>query len=232
MDYGASSAAGSFISTVIATRSANKIAGINAAAANYVRGKNNEVVDAENARDSVLTGLQRWRQKVYNDRVMSNAVSDQEMLTVNFNRQQDARARASFSDQIHYAEQEGAMAAKAAASGITGSVVDILNMSLHMKKGMEDTQRAEADRQMTYDEGRKETSTWFANMDKMDTSLIMDNPRQHDYGVNIALRMSPLTGIKPSDIKTMGQSASSFSFNSPAPYSLDTFYTGHGTGGD
>jgi 2-hydroxychromene-2-carboxylate isomerase len=218
-DYGAASSAGSIIAGMVGTYSANQVAGIQAGTADYIRASNNKLVAAENKRDAVLTQIARWRQSVYNSRVMENAAADQEMLTTNFARMKDARSRASFSDQINFAEQEGRMQAQAAASGVTGSVVDILNATLRMKKGIEDTNRAQTDRQLDYDEQRKEGSVWAANMDKLDQSLIFDNPRSMDFGQTVVPTRSLLSGIDAKDVKNVAQGASSFnfSFNTPAP---------------
>jgi hypothetical protein len=217
MDYGMVSSVGGVVGSIITTNAANHIAADQAKTQAYIRGKNNEVIAEENKRDAILTGIQRWRQSIYNKRVVQNAASDQEMLTTNFNRQRDARARGNFAEQVQYAEQAGRMQAQAAASGVTGSVVDVLNMTLRMKKGQEDTQYANTTAQLARDEATKEFSTYWSDMDRQDTSIIFDNPRMNDYGVSAPQQRSLISGVSLSDIKTVAQGVGSmnFSFNSP-----------------
>lgn len=222
MDLSMASSLGGVISNVIATDSANQVSRIKAGAESYIRGKNNEVVAEENKRDAVLTGFQRWKQSVYNSRVTQNAATDQDMLTTNYNRQRDVRARGSFATQVQYAEQSGRMQAQAAASGVTGSVVDVLNMTLQMKQGQQDTQFAEATRQMDYDEGQREFTTYWADMDKMDTSIILDNQRVSDPNISYTQQAPLISAVKPSDVKNIAQGLGNmnFSFNQPKPASL------------
>lgn len=235
-DYGMVSSIGSAIGGVYAANANANVARHQSEANNFIRAQNNTAIDAENRRDAVLTGIQRWKQTIYNKRVMANAASDQEMLAVNYARQRDARARGSFSDQIRSAEEAGRMQAQAAMSGVSGSVVDVLNATLAMRKGMQDTQTATAGRQADYDEMRKEGSVWLANLDKLDNTLILDNPRGHDYGFDPTPPANVLASLNVKDVKNIAQGGAEayakFSFSTPAPYSLDSFFKGTGTSGD
>lgn len=231
MDYSTASGAAGIASTVIGNHFANRVAGIQAGTANFIRGKNNEVVAANNQRDKAITGLQRWRQGVHNSRVYENAAKDQESSEVNFSRGRDARARASFSDQVRYAEEEGRMAASAAASGITGGVVDMINATSRMRKGMVDTAMAENNRLSESDHTRQLAATYWSNLDQMDYSLILDNPRGMDYGNDLPQTKSLLTGISAKDIKGVVQGAE-FSFKSSKDPLGDFIQRGNRGSGD
>lgn len=210
MDYGAVSSIGSSMASIVTNVYDRKIAGIQAEAANYVRAQNNTVIDAENKRDAVLTNTQRWKQSVTNTRVLENAGKDRETIEVNYWRQADARKRANFADQIKFAEEEGRMAAAAAVAGVSGSVVDMLNTTAKLRRGMEDTAQARAGRQFASDKERLQFSTYWAHLDEMDYSLIMDNPQIHDFGVNTPRGTSLLNGINAKDVKNIANGVSDF----------------------
>jgi hypothetical protein len=212
MDYGAISGYGQIASTMVSNYYAGKVTKIQDETANTIRGLNNATVQAENSRDAAITGIARWRQSIYNKRVMENAGKDVEALAVNHFRQKDTMARQSFAAQIGYAEQNGRMQAMAAASGVSGNVTDMLAFSMRLKQGMENTQRANAERQIDGDYSRRQREQWFANMDQIDNGLLFDKNRQQDYGFNDTQAPSLLTGIKVADIKAIAQ-GTDFKFN-------------------
>ena len=222
MDISTASSGMSIASTVVSNYYANRVAGIQADTANSIRGINNSVLAYTNARDAAITGLQRWRQTVHNSRVYENTAKDQEASEVNYARSKDARARASFSDQIRFAEEEGRMAASAAASGITGSVVDMLNATSRMRKGITDTAQAENNRLADSDHQRHLKSTYWANLDQLDYGLILDNPRSVDFRNDTAQTRSLVAGISGKDVKTFAQGVD-FSFKPTGASSLDGF---------
>lgn len=216
------SAIGSVASTMITNYFSGKIAGVQAGLANDIRALNNETLRVTNRRDAVLTGMQRWRQKVYNERVHQNAEKDKEVGAVNYWRQKDARKRASFAEQIRYAEEDGRMQASAAASGVSGSVVDMLNATTELRKGLQEQQAARTERQFDYDYGRAQFSQWWANMDQMDYSLILDNPKTLDFNVNTANAPGLLSGVSVKDVKDIAQGGYDFFFKQPDP--IGDFY--------
>jgi hypothetical protein len=223
MDISTASSGMSIASTIVGNYYANKVAGIQADTANYVRGLNNKVVTAVNTRDNAITGLQRWRQGVRNSRVYEGAAKDQEASEVNYARSKDARARASFSDQVRFAEEEGRMAASAAASGVTGSVVDMLNATSRLRKGMQDTVQSENSRLADSDHQRQLHATYWANLDQLDYSLILDNPRSVDFKTDTPATKSLLSGVSGKDVKGVAQGVD-FSFSSAkGSDSLDAF---------
>lgn len=218
-DYSAVAGWSGAIAGAMQANAANSISKKQIAGSNYIREQNNMVVAAENSRDKVLTGIQRWRQQVHNSRVVENAANDQEALAVNHFRQKDQIARADFATQIGYAEQQGRMAAQAASSGVSGGVVDMLNVSMRIKQGMENNARAQAERQLDSDYERKQMSVWWANMDQLDQSVILDNMRGADYRHDLSFSVaSPMQGLTVENLKGIAQGNYDFSFKStPTP---------------
>lgn len=214
MDYSTAASMGSAVGQMAATYFGNQANQINANAANYVRAKNNEVLTVTNARDASLTAIQRWKQSVNNTRVQQNASNDHDVIETNYWRQVDQRQRASFSDQIRSAESEGRQAAMAAVSGVSGGVVDMLNNTAKLRQGMQDVAAATADKQMAYDKNRQEFSNYWANMDQMDYSLILDNPQVMDYTKTVPQPKGMLSGVAAKDVKNIAQGVS-FMFKTP-----------------
>lgn len=219
MDFGGAYSIGSMIGQVGANYFNNKTEKLQADTANYVRDLNNKTTAKENERDAVITATQRWRQGVYNSRVYENAAKDQEVIETNFWRQRDQRQRASFSEQIRNAEEEGRMAAAAAMSGVSGSVVDMLNNTVKLRQGMENQARDEAEDQFAYDKGKLQFGTYWANLDQLDYSLIFDNPKTLDYMRTTPQPVSLLSGITGKQVARGAQALSSFnfSFSQPTP---------------
>ena len=204
------------VSSAIATYSANQVAGIQANAANVIRAGNNKVTKATNARNAVLTDTQRWAQGVRNRRVYESVGAQQEALAVNFNRARDTRTRQNFATNIRQAEESGRQAAGAAASGITGSVVDIIDMTTQLRNGMQNEARLQAENQIVGDFKRTEVRQRLALTDQLDFSVIFDNPAILDAGTNVAQTSSVFSaafaGAASSLLKT-GITENTFSFN-------------------
>jgi hypothetical protein len=170
---------------------------------------NNQTIAATNARNSELTALQRWAQDVRNSRVNEAVARTQEALTVNFNRSRDARTRANFADNLRQAEEAGRMAAGAAASGVTGSVVGVIDATRQLKNELKNTARLDLEHQLVTDEKQKEFEARWALEDQKDSSLIFDNPQGLDYAkldfrTNIAQQASTVSAAIAGAIKGGG----------------------------
>lgn len=192
----------------------NKTAEVQAKTANAIRAGNNTVLDAVNAKNAVLTGLQRWRQQVNNSRVYEAAGVNQEAMAVNFNRARDQKSRANFSGSIRDAEQLGRQQASAAASGITGSVVDVIDSTSRIRMGMERVARVRSEDQALSDYRSQESASRWATLDSLDYSIIMDNQEIMDFGKNTAVTRSPLGAAVAAGLGSSAapQALSSFSF--------------------
>jgi len=218
----------SFLTGMIEADAANDIAEIQANTANIIRQGNNSVVAAENQRNAVLTGMQRWAQETRNKRVYEGIQNNQQALAVNFNRQRDARTRSNFAQTVRNAEEQGRLAASAAASGVTGSVVDNIHMTATLRQGMEEVARRRSEQQAGFDYTTRQTQQILAGLDQLDFSPIFDNPRGLDYQVNTPqTQNSILAGLsKNNALKDIVQGGTSlFSFAEPKSDSLDAFLT-------
>ena len=176
----------SALQSMYGTSVSNSVANIKAGAENRIRDINHATVDVVNQRNAALTSLQRWAQGVRNERVYEGLGNNQAAAATNFNRMRDARTRQNFATNVQQAEASGRMQAAAAASGVTGSVVDILNQATALKVSMAETARVSAEKQMTYDYRLGERQQTFAAYDQLDTGLIFDNPELYDYSRSVA----------------------------------------------
>jgi hypothetical protein len=186
MDMSLVSGGYSAFNSVVSAYFGNQAESYKADAANQIREGNNAVLAKVNERNSAITALQRWRQGVANSRVYEAVKANQDALTANFNRARDQRARANFATNIRGAEESGRQQASAAASGITGSVVDVIDMTSRLRRGIETTATRQAEKQMTYDFDKQQLATRLATLDTLDYSVILDNQQIMDYGRNQA----------------------------------------------
>lgn len=173
------------ITSAISAQAASSIAKLQANTANQVRALNNGTVAAVNARNAQVTSLQRWAQGVRNSRVDDQIADTQEALTTNFNRSRDARTNANFSASIAQAEQAGRIQASAAASGVGGSVVDVVNMTFNLKNAVKEQARLDEERYIVVDQKQREFKAKWALEDQKDYSLIFDNLATLDYKTNL-----------------------------------------------
>jgi hypothetical protein len=215
MDMSLSAGAFSAMSSVIGAYYGNKVEEIKANAANTIRAGNNEVTAGVNARNASVTALQRWRQGVANSRVYEAVAQNQEALATNFNRARDQRTRQDFATNIRGAEESGRQQAAAAASGISGSVVDVIDMTSNLRRGMERQATVEAENQMVSDFDKQELRTRLAGLDALDFTAIYDNQQIRDTTVT-AKKSTNLLGAAISGkdtLKNISNGLASFKFN-------------------
>lgn len=177
---GGYAAMGQAASSFITAWGNSQTAKIQANSANTIRAINNGTVKVVNERNAAVSSLQRWSQTVRNSRVMEAVENNQEALAVNFNRARDARTRQNFAANIRDAEQSGRMQAAAAASGVTGSVVDVLDQTMRLKTALQTQARDETEKQIGFDYNKQELAQRLATMDQLDHTLIFDNIQLFD----------------------------------------------------
>lgn len=212
-DMSLASAGLSAVSSAIATYSANQIAKIQANASNVIREGNLKVNAATNARDAVLTATQRWAQGVRNKRVYEAVGNQQEALAVNFNRARDTRTRQNFATNIRQAEESGRQAASAAASGITGSIVDVIDMTTQLRNGIQREARVQAENQIVGDYKRTEMQQQLALTDQIDFTPIFDNPQVLGGGDVTAKTSNVFSTALTTGAVSLLKSGYSFNFN-------------------
>jgi len=153
----------------------NTVGRANAAAANQVR-------SATNRFSSARAGFERWQQGENNKRILDGAGEAIAANVQNFIRDDKVRTAANFEQSIRDAEQMGAQDAAAAASGLTGSIVDTVNVTTALRRSRVN----EAVRQMgefaRYDAGKRTGAILQAGIRGMNSSMIFDNI---DYGNNV-----------------------------------------------
>jgi hypothetical protein len=211
----AASAAYGIISDIWAAESQARVSNAQTDASRLISEGNNKVVAASNARDKVLSNTARWRQSIHNSRVFEAIGNNQEASEVNYQRQIDLRGKANFSDQIKAAEASGRAQASAAASGISGSVVDVIDSTMKMRRGIEDTSFRETNRLMASDQRRQQFASRWATMDQMDRSLILDDPQGLDFAQTAPQSFSPWSTTSVKDLMTLGSAIADFKFSTP-----------------
>lgn len=152
----------------------NTINQANAAAANLMRGANNELLASRNS-------LRRYVQNVNNQRGMEQAGSELEAATVNYRRARDGQIEDDFETQIAAAEQAGAQAAAGGASGLVGGVVDVINSTSALRQMRALQRRATSVKQADYDVTQARADNYRAALEGLDTSDIVDDI---DYSVD------------------------------------------------
>lgn len=227
MDMSLISGMYSAVSGAYSAYSANSLASAQTDNANKIRAGNNTVTGAVNERNASITALQRWRQGVANSRVYEAVASNQEAMAVNFNRVRDQKARTNFSASIRQAEESGRQQAMAAVSGVTGSVVDVIDTTSRMRRGMEQQANVQSENYMLSDFNKAEFAQRWATLDSLDYSAIFDNTQIMDLGSNTAKQTSVLgaaLGGKDT-LKNLSNGLASFNFNSTSKGgdSLDAF---------
>lgn len=203
------------------------IASAQAAASKRITAANNKATAAINSRNEVLTGIQRWQQQVRNKRVLTKVENDQESSEVNYQRQMDMRTQQGFAMNIKAAEQSGRQQAAAAASGVTGSVVDVIDGTSVLRQHIAQKAFDTTNSQLSYDHQRQQTSQRLADLDQMDYSIILDNNVLQDYTQTVQQRTSVLPGFTAKDAIALGKGLADFSFSgsSGSSDSLDAFLT-------
>lgn len=154
----------------------NRISAVNAESSNKVRVAGNAATAAKNT-------LDRWIQSVNNNKALDEGGRALEANTVNARRQGDAGMQQDFASSIRSAEQEGHAAAAAAASGIDGSVVDMVNGSTALRDSIVRQSISDARDMQAYDTARRAGIVMSQTINGMDNSIILDNL---DYNQNYA----------------------------------------------
>jgi len=218
MDAGLISAGFGMLNGAIQASGQNAVSLIQANSNNAIRGINNETRRHISARNAAITSLQRWAQSVRNSRVTESIERTQEALTTNFNRTRDAKTRQNFAVATQQAEEQGRFAASAAASGVTGSVVDVIDMTANVRNNIQNEARLQEENQTVYDQKQTEFRTRWALLDNMDYSLIFDNPEIIDASQETVRTVNPLSAgigaIGVSGLQSIASAASSL-FSSP-----------------
>lgn len=155
----------------------NRIDEANTYAKNLVRGANNELASKRGS-------LARFTQSVNNNRALENTGAAAEAATVNYRRARDSRIKDDFETQIKFAEQAGAQAAAAGASGLIGGVADIVAGTTALRKARLEQRTAEATKQGDYDAAKRNRMIHQAGWDSLDHSEIADTL---DYGKDVAV---------------------------------------------
>lgn len=154
----------------------NLINKANADASNKVRGARNELAVAKGR-------LARANQVESNRRVLAQGTRQRDAAMVNYLRVRDAAASADLEGQLQIAEQQGAAVAAQAFSGVSGSVVDMVNTSTRLRNARAIQALKQREKSMSIDAATEQANIQRATIESLDTSSIMD---ELDYNVDFA----------------------------------------------
>jgi len=233
MDYSMAGAGFQLLSSAVQGYNAASITRTQTKTSNAIRDANNRTIAAVNEKNAAGTALARWRQSVYNSRVLDKVESDQYSSEVNFQRQMDIRAKAGFSANVKAAEESGRQQAAAAFSGVTGSVVDVIDGTSRLRNDIQRQQFETTNGQLAYDHGVQQAAQGRADLDQMDFSVILDNIATSDYGKTIQPYTNPLPGLQVGSIIELGKGLANFKWDSaPSADPFASFYQGGTTSTD
>lgn len=154
----------------------NEISQVNAQAGNSVRVAKNAAVAASNT-------LARWVQSVSNNRRLDQGGDAIEANAVNYRRASDAGLTHSFSSSIRDSEQAGVQAAQAAASGVDGNVVDMINTSVALRNSIVKQGIEDSGNYADYDAAQRAGNIMHQMVGGLDNSVVLDSL---DYNVDFA----------------------------------------------
>lgn len=153
----------------------NRVGRANMEAANRVRMSNNKFSAAR-------ASFQRWSQVENNKRVLDGAGEAIAANVQNFVRQDKVRTAESFEQSIRDAEQQGAQAAAASASGLTGSLVDGVSAATALRRSRVNESVRQMGEYARYDAGKRAGTILEAGIRGLDSRLIFDGI---DYNNNV-----------------------------------------------
>ncbi|MCA3173563.1 MAG: hypothetical protein ING25_11015 [Burkholderiales bacterium] len=157
----------------------------NAYASNLIRSSNNKVAAARSS-------LARYTQSVNNNRTLENTGKAVTQNNVNYRRSRDAAMSASLEDQIAQAEQQGAQAAAAAFSGLSGGVADVVRSTTALRASRIKQRKDQALTQMDSDQAARTGALLQAGWDNLDQTDIVANI---DYGNDVPVQVQYTGGL-------------------------------------
>lgn len=173
----------------------NTVEGANAYAANLLRGAKNDLT-------AVKGRLARANQAENNARTLRAGGKAMEVHQVNYRRARDSETLSSFEDQIKFAEQAGAAVAAQAFSGVTGSVVDVVNGTTALRQARAKYAQDKRTKQVDYDAANRLADIERTTIQSMDTSSLIDDL---DYNVNLANTVQNQSGIGLGGVLEIGK---------------------------
>ena len=129
---------------------------------------------ASNIASSAQGNLARWAQSVNNQRVLEAGGKSLEVNAINFGRQMDAALSSGFSTSIGAAEVAGRAAVASGFAGISGDVVDAVNVSTRIRDRMVREQTQANYKMAEWDFRQKQATIATQTIRSMDSSYLMD----------------------------------------------------------
>ena len=197
-------------------RAQNTVNSAKTAAANLMRGANNELLSKRNS-------LARYVQNENNKRTMTQTGREAEAVLVNYRRARDAADTGDFEQQIRFSEQAGEQAAMSGASGLTGGVADIVASTSALRLSRIKQASLTATKQADWDATQRQSDILASGLGSLDQSFIIDDL---DYSLDTHVDQKPsknafgaiLQGVFSNSASTLSSAADTASgfFNTPS----------------
>lgn len=134
-------------------------------------------------------GLANWMKSVSNQRMIEAAGDQYNALGENLGRILDQAATGSLQRRIQAAEQAGALTASAAAAGVGGSTVSLINGTLRLRNAMVNEEIEKQEGQASYDLMAQRAGVMSNAYDSWDYSLVGDTANH--MGAVKPIRVAP-----------------------------------------
>ena len=158
----------------------NLISEKNANAHNRVRVSTNNFAAVKGA-------ISRFSQGQNNQRVLDAGGDALATTFMNYRRNDDQRVASNFEQTIRDAEEEGAQVSAAAASGLSGGVVDTINAATALRRSRANEETRRLGEFGSFDAGRRAASIMQQSVRGMDSSILIDGL---DYNNNVPVTLA------------------------------------------
>lgn len=156
-----------------------------------------EVIAAQNQQRLAEAGLDAYIRQLNNQRRMQAFEGEDTALVTNAVRAREAFSSGQFEQGLRFSEQQGALAARAAASGVGGASVDAVAQTLDLQQARLEQQQLEGFEQSQYDtlvQRAGLAQSAITGLDSSITRVNLDNRNPRGPGT-IASLVSGLGGI-------------------------------------
>lgn len=133
--------------------------------------------------------LANWMRSVSNQRTVEAAGDAYNAMSTNLGRTMDQAVTGSLQRRIQAAEQMGAISAQAAAAGVGGSTVDLINGTMRLRNAMLNEEITKQEGQATYDQLLQRAGVMDNAYDQWDYTLNMDS--SNEMGALMPIRVDP-----------------------------------------
>lgn len=151
---------------------------------------NNSLRKEQNSTAAAWAATRNWQQAYNNNQVLKNAGVNVTATSINTARHQDATSIANLNKRTADMEQRGAAAAAQAASGVSGSVGDMISGTIALRQAMTDEQVRRTGSMAAIDAAQRSGDIMRQAVSNLGNEYIT---AQLDYGFDIAKKQETMS---------------------------------------